>query len=125
MRARLFVLFVCAGLMAPCLPVLAHHSFDAEFNEKDRITLKGTLTKMEWMNPHCWIYLDVKDPGGKVSVWAVETGAPMVLLSRGLRKDDFRVGMELVIDGYRAKTKAATAAGRIVTLTDGTQFFIR
>lgn len=125
MRARLFVLFVCAGLMDPRLPVLAHHSFDAEFNETDRITLKGTLTKMEWMNPHCWIYLDVKGPGGKVSVWAVETGAPMVLLSRGLRKDDFRVGMELVIDGYRAKTKAATAAGRIVTLTDGTELFLR
>ena len=125
MRARLFVLFVCAGLMDPRLPALAHHSFDAEFNEKDRITLKGTLTKMEWMNPHCWIYLDVKGPGGKVSVWAVETAAPMVLLSRGLRKDDFRVGMELVIDGYRSKTKAATAAGRIVTLTDGTELFLR
>jgi len=60
-----------------------------------------------------------------MSVWAVETAAPMVLLSRGLRKDDFRVGMELVIDGYRAKTKAATAAGRIVTLTDGTELFLR
>jgi len=111
--------------MDPRLPVLAHHSFDAEFNEKDRITLKGTLTRMEWVNPHCWIYMDVKGPGGKVSVWAVETAAPMVLLSRGLRKDDFRVGMELIVDGYRAKTKAATASGRIVRLMNGTELFLR
>ena len=125
MRARLFVLFVCVGLMNPRLPVFAHHSFDAEFNEKDRITLKGTLTRMEWVNPHCWIYMDVKGPGGKISVWAVETAAPMVLLSRGLRKDDFRVGMELTVDGYRAKAKAATVAGRIVRLTNGTELFLR
>ena len=125
MRAKLFVLVVCVGLLVSRAPVFAHHAFDTEFDEKDRITLKGTLTKIEWVNPHGWIYMDVKGPAGKVAKWAIETGAPAALLRRGLRKDDFRVGMEIIVDGYRAKTKAATAAGRIVRLPDGTELFLR
>lgn len=125
MERRLFVLVVCVGLLSCRVPGVAHHAFDAEFDEKDRITLKGTLTKMEWVNPHGWIYVTVKGPDGKIANWAIETGAPAALLARGLRKSDFRVGMEIVVDGYRAKRKAATLAGRIVRLPDGTELFLR
>ena len=125
MRARLFELAVCVGLLVCGVPVLAHHAFDTEFDEKDRISLKGTLTKMEWVNPHGWIYMTVKGPDGKVANWAIETGAPAALLRRGLKKNDFRVGTEIVVDGYRAKKRAATAAGRIVRLPDGTELFLR
>ena len=125
MRARPFVLVVCVGLLLSRVPVFAHHAFDTEFDENDRITLKGTLTKVEWFNPHGWIYMNVKGPDGKLANWAIETGAPAALLRRGLRKNDFRVGMEIVVDGYRAKKKAATAAGRIVRLMDGTELFLR
>lgn len=125
MRARLFVLVVCVGLLLSRVPVVAHHSFAADYDERDRITLKGTLTKMAWVNPHAWIYLDVKGPDGKVANWAIETGAPEVLLRRGLRKADFRAGIEIIVDGHRARDKAATVAGRIVTLPDGTELFVR
>ena len=119
------MLVVCVGLLYSLVPVLAHHAFDTEFDEKDRITLKGTLTKMEWMNPHSWIFMDVKGPDGKLAKWAIETGAPAALVRRGLRLSDFRVGMEITVDGYRAKKKVATAAGRIVRLMDGTELFLR
>jgi Family of unknown function (DUF6152) len=125
MRAKLFVQLVCIGLLVCRASVFTHHAFDTEFDEKDRITLKGTLTKMEWINPHGWIYMNVKGPDGKLVNWAVETGAPAVLLKRGVRRNDFRVGMEIVVDGYRARKKAATAAGRIVRLMDGTELFLR
>jgi hypothetical protein len=124
-RARLFVRLVCVGLLVCRGPMFAHHAFDTEFDEKDRITLKGTLTKMEWVNPHAWIYISVKGPDGKLANWAIETAAPAALLRRGVRKNDFRVGMQLTVDGYRAKTKTATAAGRIVRLMDGTELFLR
>ena len=126
MRARPFLPVVCVGLLLLSrMPAFAHHAFDADFDEKDRITLEGTLTKIEWMNPHGWIYVDVKGPDGRVTNWAIETGAPAVLVRRGLRKDDFRVGMEIIVDGYRARKKAATAAGRVVRLPDGTELFLR
>ena len=125
MRAQLFVLVVCVGLLVSRVPVFAHHAFDTVFDEKDRITLKGTLTKMEWVNPHGWNHMNVKGPDGKVANWAIETGAPAALLRRGLRKNDFGVGTEIIVDGYRAKRKAATVAGRIVKLPDGTELFLR
>ena len=125
MRARLFVLVVCVGLFVCRVPLFAHHAFDTEFDEKDRITLKGTLTKMEWVNPHGWIHMSVKGSDGKLTNWAIETAAPAALLRRGFRKNDFRVGMQLTIDGYRARNKTATAAGRIVRLMDGTELFLR
>jgi hypothetical protein len=125
LNAKLFVLIVGAGLLLCRTPVFGHHAFDADFDERDRITLKGTLTKVEWINPHGWIHLDVKGPGGEVANWAIETGAPATLLRRGVRKNDFRVGMEISVDGYRAKKKAATIAGRRITLPDGTELFLR
>jgi hypothetical protein len=85
--------------------------------------LKGTLTKMEWVNPHGWIHVDVKSPDGKVEKWAIETGSPNALLRRGLRKTDFPIGVELTVQGYRAKDGSTTANGRSVTTADGRNFF--
>ena len=101
----------------------AHHSFSAEFDFQKPITLVGVLTRMEWINPHGWIYLDVKGKDGKVVSWAIETGAPNALLRRGLRKTDFPLGVEVKVSGYLAKNGKPVANGRTVTFPDGRDFF--
>lgn len=106
------------------IPVAAHHSFAAEFDQSQPVTLKGKLTQMEWVNPHGWLYVDVMQPDGKVANWAVEAGAPNTLLRRGLRKTDFPIGSELVVEGYRAKNGSNTANGTNVKFADGRSFFL-
>ena len=123
MKARISGLVVGVGMLLASMPVLAHHSFAAEYDENQPITLKGTLTKMDWVNPHGWIHVDVKGPDGKVVNWAIETGAPNALLRRGLRKTDFPPGTEVTIQGFRAKDGTNTANGRTVTTKDGKNFF--
>jgi hypothetical protein len=108
---------------ATALPALAHHSFSAEYSMDQPITLKGTLTKIEWTNPHSWIYIDVKSDDGKVTNWAIEFGAPNALLRRGLRKSDFPAGVEVTVKGYRAKDASATVNGNSVKLPDGRSLF--
>jgi hypothetical protein len=102
----------------------AHHSFSAEFDGDKPVTLRGKLTKMEWLNPHGWLYVDVTEPDGTVVNWHIEAGGPNALIRRGLRKTDFPIGSELVIEGYRAKNGSATAAGRTVRFVDGRNFFL-
>ncbi|MGH9253074.1 MAG: DUF6152 family protein [Vicinamibacterales bacterium] len=102
----------------------AHHSFAAEFDANQPVSLTGTLTRMEWVNPHGWIYIDVKSPDGKVANWAIEAGAPNALLRRGLRKTDFPAGVEVVVKGFRAKNGTPTANGQSVTFKDGRNFFL-
>jgi hypothetical protein len=122
MRAK-FVLILVAGVLLSTLTARAHHSFAAEFDINQPITLKGVLTKMEWVNPHGWIYIDVLENGKTVN-WAIEAGGPTALLRRGLRKTDFPTGLEVVVEGYRAKSGAPKANGRTVTLKDGRNFFL-
>jgi hypothetical protein len=104
-------------------PAFAHHAFSAEYDAQQPITLKGTLTKMEWVNPHGWIYVDVKDESGKVVNWAIEFGSPNALLRRGLRPTDFPEGVEVTVSGYRAKNGSATVNGNSVKLPDGRNLF--
>ena len=111
------------GVALAALPALAHHSFAAEYDREQPVTLKGTLTKVEWINPHGWIYIDVKGDDGKVTNWAVEFGSPNALLRRGLRKTDFPTGVELVVKGYRAKSGSPTINGTSVKFPDGRNLF--
>ena len=121
---RLTLAVVSLALLLTAKASWAHHSFAAEFDEKQPITLRGKLTKMEWVNPHGWLHIDVTGPDGKVVNWAIEAGAPNGLLRRGLRKEDFPAGIEIIVDGYRAKNGSPTVNGRTVKFPDGRNFFM-
>jgi uncharacterized protein DUF6152 len=101
----------------------AHHSFAAEYDAKKPVTLKGSVTKVEWVNPHGWIYIDVKRPNGKVTNWAIEAGSPAVLARRGLKKTFLAIGAEVVITGYQARDGSNTANGASVKFPDGRDIF--
>ena len=120
---RVAIGVVGLGLLLSAVPLVAHHSFSAGFDINQPVTLQGTLTKMEWVNPHGWIHLDVKDPDGNAVSWAVETGSPTALLRRGLRKSDFPPGLAIIVEGYRALDGTPTANGITVKFLDGRNFF--
>ena len=105
-------------------PIFAHHAFSAEYDANQPITLKGSLTKVEWTNPHGWIYVNTKDDNGKVVNWAIEFGSPNAMLRRGLRKTDFPEGIEVLIKGYRAKNGTPTVNGTSVKLPDGRNLLV-
>jgi hypothetical protein len=123
-KKGLLGLCVAVGMLVTALPALAHHAFGSEFDDKQPITLKGSLTRMEWSNPHGWIYLDVKAADGTVVNWAVEFGPPNALMRRGLRKSDFVPGTELVVDGFRSKSGTPIVNGRTVKFANGKDFFV-
>lgn len=123
-RLRVFVGIVGAAVLAAAVSVRGHHAFSAEFDVNKPIRLKGTVTKLEWVNPHAWIYIDVKDEKGKVTNWAIETGAPNALARRGWRRDSLPPGTVIIVDGYRAKSGEPMANGRDVTFSDGKRLFV-
>jgi len=126
MRSKLFSVIAGAALVvsAAAVPVMAHHSFAAEFDAKKPVKLRGTVTKMEWINPHSWIHMDVKNPDGTVTKWMVEGGAPNALLRRGWNKNSLLPGTEILVEGFQAKDGANRANGRDITFADGKKLFV-
>jgi hypothetical protein len=124
MRRRLAMVAAGAGLVLMSVPLPAHHAFSAEFDSNNPVTLKGSVTKIEWINPHSWLYIDVKDPSGKAVPWKVEMGAPNQLLRRGWNKTSLPVGTEVIVEGYRAKNGSDIANGGSVILADGRKLFV-
>ncbi len=120
MKKIMRVAIACLGaalLFAPG-PTSAHHSFVAEFNLDEPVTVRGTLSKMEWVNPHGWIYIDAKGPDGRVENWKIETGSPLRMQKRGLTRDHFRVGTEIIVSGFAARDDSLAAAGMTITFPD-------
>ena len=103
---------------------LAHHSFAAEFDANDPVTLHGTITKMEWINPHSWLHIDVKNADGTTTPWMIEGATPNTLLRRGFTRDAVKAGTAITIVGYRAKNGANRANGRDLVLPDGSRLFL-
>ena|SRR5215472_4461004 len=122
-RARLSVL-VCAMVLGLSATAAAHHAFAAEFDATKPVKFRGTVTKMLWVNPHAWIYVDVKKDDGTVEEWMIEAGTPNTLLRRGFTKESLQPGTEIVVDGYQAKDGERRANGRDVTLPNGKTLFL-
>ena len=124
MRSKIALLCASASLFLFAVSAWAHHSFSAEFDLKKPIHLRGTVTEVEWVNPHAWIHIDVKAADGQVNNWMIEAGTPNVLFRRGLNKNSVVVGSEIVVEGFQAKDSSFKGSGRDITLPDGRKLFI-
>jgi hypothetical protein len=124
MRTSLVMLLAGLSVVTAAVPVLGHHAFAAEFDATRPIKLRGTVTKMEWINPHTWIHIDVKKPNGKVERWMIEGGPPNALYRRGFTKDSLPEGTEILVEGFQAKDGSLKGNGRDLTLPDGRRLFL-
>ena len=126
MSMKLTVVVIGVGLFfaGTAVSLRAHHAFAAEFDAKKPVHFKGTVTKMEWVNPHVWLHIDVKKPDGTVENWAFEAGTPNVLFRRGFTKASLLPGTKVVVDGYQAKDGLKRANGRDLTFSDGRKMFL-
>jgi hypothetical protein len=123
---RITVILVMAGIVlgAAVAPVRAHHAFASEFDARKPVKFTGTVTKMEWINPHSWMHVEVKKPDGTVENWMIEAGSPNSLFRRGINKNTVKPGMVVVVDGYQARDGSRRANGRDVTLPEGKKLFL-
>ncbi|OLC45358.1 MAG: hypothetical protein AUH43_16410 [Acidobacteria bacterium 13_1_40CM_65_14] len=124
MHVRLSIGIAVLGLLAAAVPAPAHHAFAAEFDVEKPITLRGTVTIMEWVNPHSWIHIDVKGADGTLVNWMVEGGSPNSLLRLGFTKNALLPGMEILVEGYQAKDGSNKGVGRSLTFADGRKLFL-
>jgi hypothetical protein len=124
MRRRIAVTLTLAGLLLAAVPLFAHHAFTAEFDAKKPLKLRGTVAKIELINPHSWIHIDVKNSDGTTTRWMIEGGTPNTLLRRGFTKSSLPVGTEILVDGYQAKDGSNRANGRDLTYPDGKKIFL-
>ena len=124
MRTKRAVVVAGVGVLLAAAPVWAHHAFSAEFDVTKPVTLKGTLSKWEMINPHSWFHINVKDKSGKVTEWMIEGGSPNTLIRLGVTKYTVKVGTELTIEAYQAKEATNKAVGRNFVLPDGTRLFL-
>jgi hypothetical protein len=115
---------LCGAWLALTGSAGAHHAFSTEFDAKQPITLHGTISRVEWINPHAFIHLDVKRDDGTIESWMIEAGSPNTLVRRGMTRDSIAPGTEVVVFGYRHRNGSNTANGRDVTLPDGRRLFI-
>ena len=121
MKATILIL---VGALAVVTTARAHHAFSLEFDADQPITLRGTISRVEWINPHAWIHVDVKDDKGDIATWRIEAGSPNTLVRRGMTRDSIEIGTEVVVFGYRHRNGSNAANGRDVTLPDGTKLFL-
>src|SRR5579862_7605622 len=124
MKMKCMAVAFCGVWLAAATPLWAHHAFAAEFDAKRPVHLEGVVTKVELINPHTWIHVDVKGPDGKVTSWMVEAGSPNVLLRRGFTKMTVAPGTAVVVEGYQSKDGSLRANGRDITLPDGKKLFL-
>jgi hypothetical protein len=124
MRKTLAVVLGAGVLLMAAVPVWAHHAFAAEFDADKPIKFKGTVTKMEWINPHAWIHIDVKGADGQTTEWMIEAAAPNALLRRGWTKKSLLAGTEILVEGFQAKDGANRGNGSVITFTDGKKLFV-